>query len=97
MRIFKDFYKLASHDEQNKYLLGLISRSQLSTSLEDEREHLQAEHHEKASQGYQSLHTDTKLAKDNPETLVISFDLEQNLPVPTLTHSSMFYLRQLWV
>ena len=27
MRIFKDFYKLASHDEQNKYLLGLISRS----------------------------------------------------------------------
>ena len=72
----------------------LLKLSISTASLEDEREHLQAElaeHHEKASQGYQSLRTDTKLAKANPETLVISFDLEQNLPVPTLTHSSMFY------
>ena len=30
-------------------------------------------------------------------TAVITFDLQQNLPVPTLTHGSMFYLRQLWV
>lgn len=56
-----------------------------------------AEHHEKASQGYQSLRSDTEHTKDDPESLVITFDLEQNLPVPTLTHSSMFYLRQLWV
>ena len=28
---------------------------------------------------------------------MITFDLMQNLPVPTLTHGSMFYLRQLWV
>ena len=27
----------------------------------------------------------------------ITFDLQQNLPVPTLTHSSMSYLQQLWV
>ena len=66
----------------------------------DDRKKFQAElaeHHEKASQGYQSLRSDTEHTKDDPESLVITFDLEQNLPVPTLTHSSMFYLRQLWV
>ena len=64
---------------------------------DSDREQLQTEHHEKASQGYQSLRTDSARAKKDPETLTIAFDLEQNLPVPTLTHSSMFYLRQLWV
>ena len=28
--------------------------------------------------------------------MLITFDLMQNLSVPTLTHNSMFYLRQLW-
>ena len=28
---------------------------------------------------------------------ILTFDLMQNLPVPTLTHGSMFYSRQLWV
>ena len=28
---------------------------------------------------------------------LVTFDLMQNLPVPTLTHGSMFYSRQLWV
>ena len=29
--------------------------------------------------------------------VVFTFDLQQNLPVPTLTHGAMFYLSQLWV
>ena len=54
-----------------------------------------ATHHEKAAKGYESLRSDSKMeVKDG---LVLTFDLQQNLPVPTLTHGSMFYLRQLWV
>ena len=52
------------------------------------------EHQLKASQAYQLLQSDTKLSENDPELHVITFDLQQNLPVPTLTHSS---LHQLWV
>ena len=51
-----------------------------------------SEHHEKASQGYQSLRSDPQHSKTDPTTCVITFDLQQNLPVPTLTHGAMFYL-----
>ena len=64
-----------------------------------EREPLQsnlAAHQEKASQGYQSLRSDSEYAKGNDDCILLTFDLMQNLPVPTLTHSSMFYQRQLW-
>ena len=64
-----------------------------------EREPLQsnlAARQEKASQGYQSLRSDSEYAKGNDDCILLTFDLMQNLPVPTLTHSSMFYQRQLW-
>ena len=64
-----------------------------STSSETQRSELNsqlAEHQLKASQAYQLLQNDTKLAKNDPDLHVITFDLQQNLPVPTLTHSSMF-------
>ena len=77
----------------------------LKVSIDSERsdkkcEELQvelAEHQEKAAQGYQSLRYDTATSRGDENSLVITFDLQQNLPVPTLTHGSMFYLRQLWV
>ena len=71
----------------------------MSSTSESDREELSmqlAEHQLKASNGYQSLRNDTELAR-NADVHTITFDLQQNLPVPTLTHSSMFYLRQLWV
>ena len=68
-----------------------------SDSLHDELCLRLAEHQLKASQGYQSLRSDTELAQTTSDVHTITFDLQQNLPVPTLTHSSMFYLRQLWV
>ena len=69
-----------------------------SEKSEDECCRLQVElatHQEAASRGYQSIRLDT--SKDDPDNLVLTFDMQQTLPVPTLTHGSMFYLRQLWV
>ena len=56
-----------------------------------------AQHQEQASQGYRLLRTDTEASKRSPDHVLLTFDLMQNLPVPTLTHGSMFYSRQLWV
>ena len=56
-----------------------------------------AEHQLKASLGDQHLWEDTQQAKSDTNVHAITFDSQQNLPVPTLTHSAMFYLRQIWV
>jgi len=71
-----------------------------SAQTDDERDKLQAElaaHREKAAQVYQSLRLDSENSKDDVDSIVLTFDLQQNLPVPTLTHGAMFYMRQLWV
>lgn len=71
-----------------------------NAKTEKERSEIQAElasHHEKAAQGYASLRSDSHKSKTHPTTAVIIFDLQQNLPVPTLTHGPMLYLRQIWV
>ena len=71
-----------------------------SAQTNDERDKLQMElatHQEKAPQGYQSLRLDSEKSKGDADSLVLTFDLQQNLPVPTLTHGAMFYMRQLWV
>ena len=65
-----------------------------------EREALQSDlaaHQEKAGQGYQSLVSDKAIVKQSSDMALITFDMMQNLPVPMLTHNSMFYLRQMWV
>ena len=55
-------------------------------------------HHDVAELGFESLRTDTQLSQDEPTShLVMSFDLEQNLPTPHIHTSLVFYLRQLWV
>ena len=71
-----------------------------NASTEEARSEIQAElanHHKKAAQGYSSLLSDSQKSKTYPRTAVITFDLQQNLLVPTLTHGPMFYLQQLWV
>lgn len=57
-----------------------------------------ATHQEKAAQGYhQSVRLDSEKSKGDADSLVLTFDLQQSLPVPTLTHGAMLYMRQLWV
>ena len=66
-------------------------------TVRDELVQQQAEHQLKASLGYQHLRENMQLAKSDSNVHVITFDLQQNLPVPTLTYSAMFHLCQLWV
>nr|CAH7763422.1 unnamed protein product [Callosobruchus chinensis] len=52
-------------------------------------------HHMRADAGYKTLKADTEVAKHNTNTTVLFTDLQQVLSCPTLTHSSVFYQRQL--
>lgn len=78
----------------------MLKAASENAKSDDKRTEIQTElasHHEKAAQGYCSLRTDSRVSKSDPTATVITFDLQQNLPVPTLSHGPMFYLRQLWV
>ena len=69
-------------------------------------------HHRKAEKGYEMLRNEKKTAEESWSskrrvfgkecctvcaTDMYTFDFQQNLPRPTLTHSDVFYRRQLWV
>ena len=54
-------------------------------------------HQRKAERAYHRLREDTALAQSNPKIDMITFDLQQSLPTPTLTVNVVFYKRQLWV
>lgn len=68
-------------DEMHVAIKSDLKREPLQNNL--------AAHHEKAIQGYQSLHSDSEYTKQNDDCIPLTFDLMQNHPVPTLTHSSM--------
>ena len=53
-------------------------------------------HHRRAERCYQQLREDTALAQSDPETVTLTFDLEQSLPTPVLTTNVVYYKRQLW-
>ena len=71
------------------------------------------DHHKEAETGYKSVRADKEAAKSSWEGKtrkrggvpfctkdavdMITFDFQQNLPVPNLTHGDMFYQRQLWM
>ncbi|KAJ8882535.1 hypothetical protein PR048_014346 [Dryococelus australis] len=55
-------------------------------------------HVNKTDPGYKHLNADMKKSKDTSASLeVLTFDMQQRLPVPQLSHSQGFYQRQLWV
>ena len=53
-------------------------------------------HQTKAERAYQQLKEDMALAKSDPTVAMITFDLEQTLPTPSISTNIVFYKRQLW-
>ncbi len=50
-----------------------------------------------AQEFYSELRTCTSMAKEDGSIACLSFDFEQNLPLPHIPTNDIFYLRQLWV
>ena len=55
------------------------------------------EHLRKSQQFYTELRTCTAMARENSNISCISFDFEQNLPLPHIPTNDIFYLWQLWL
>lgn len=66
---------------------------------EKEKEELQTQktHHEtKAATFFSDLKIKTRLCRENEEVEVLTFDYQQNLPLPKVPAGEAFYKRQLW-
>lgn len=76
------------------------SKLQLNDVNTSELQAANKAHVEKANLGYETLKLDMKKANDQVNTNnsidLITFDFMQNIACPSLTHSQMFYSRQLW-
>lgn len=70
----------------------------ISAKTEEERKNIEIQsnlHHSKADQAYKQLKQDADIARKNKNIIVLCVDLQQVLFCPNLTHSSIFYQRQL--
>lgn len=54
-------------------------------------------HKRRAKKFYNKLQSVTKLCAECEDTVALSFDFMQNLPLPAIPVQDIFYLRQLWV
>lgn len=54
-------------------------------------------HKKKAAKFYDKLNEMTNLAKEKNDVDVLCFDFKQNMPLPHLQTSDVFYMRQLWL
>jgi len=54
-------------------------------------------HKKKAAKFYDKLNEVTNLAKEKNDVDVLCFDFKQNMPLPHLQTSDVFYMRQLWL
>ena len=55
------------------------------------------DHLRRAENFYSSLRTNTHLAKLNPHIATVTFDFQQNLPLPHIPVGEVFYMHQLWL
>lgn len=54
-------------------------------------------HHRRAESATKMMSSDTKNAPTSPDYYVVSFDMQQQMYIPQLTHSEMYYSQQLTV
>ena len=54
-------------------------------------------HIRESQQFYAEMRTCSAMAKENRNIACVSFDFEQNLPLPRIPTNDIFYLRQLWL
>ena len=74
-------------------------RVQIESATDAQKMTLQAQkedHLRRAENFYASLRTNTKLAKMNAHITTVSFDFQQNLPLPNIP-AEVFYMHQLWL
>ena len=55
------------------------------------------DHLHKAENFYSSLRISTSLAKGDSRIATITFDIAQNLPLPSVPAGEVFYMHQLWL
>lgn len=74
--------------------------TQIGSAQDTQKVSLQAQkedHLRRAENFYSSLRTNTQLAKLNSHIATVTFDFQQNLPLPHIPVGEVFYLHQLWM
>lgn len=82
----------ATCDELNNLIEANKENEQANRNLKSKLEL----HQRRAKAMQDDLKHETAVAKENPNKIVISFDLQQTLPTPHLTVGQAFYLRKAW-
>ena len=78
--------------DQLEVQLNASSDSAVQSSIRLQKDHLR-----KAENFYNSLRTDTVLEKQNAHIATLTFDFQQNLPLPNIPVGEVFYMHQLWL
>jgi hypothetical protein len=73
-------------------LIGSAEGAQKTLLCSQKEDHLRREEN-----FYSSLRTNTHLAKLNTHIATVTFDFQQNLPLPHIPVGEVFYMDQLWL
>lgn len=94
-RIFLDQFNLAFGNPKTDVCSRCVAlKSKIKAGIEERQSELELKLHELCAKKFYQL---LSAARDDRKTLAVSFDMEQNQPVPKIPITESFYARQLWV